>query len=490
MGDRPGTKPPDSRLQDSDIQNFRQTFRGIVFTPDDPGYDEARSVYNRMIDRRPRLVARCRNVADVMSAVTLARENHLPPAIRGGGHNVAGFGVCDDGIVIDMSLMKGIRVDPEARTAHAEAGCTWGDLDHATHAFGLAAPGGIISTTGIAGLTLGGGVGHLTRKCGLSSDNLLSVDVVTAEGRFLTASEIHHPDLFWAIRGGGGNYGVITSFEYRLHPIKNVVAGPILYTLDKARDAMRAYRDFMRTAPEDVNGFFAFLKVPPGPPFPEPMWNQTMCGAVMCYTGPVDRAQGALRPLLEFGPPALVGLGEMPFPVLQSAFDALVPKGLLHYWKADFVTDLTDDMIDAHVQFGPMIPTVNSAMHIYPVSGAAHRMKPTDTAWSYRDAQYVHVIAAMYDNDADTEGNRAWVRQYWNALHPLSAGGAYVNFLMDAANEDEGRVAASYRDNYERLAAVKAIYDPNNLFSVNQTITPGIPATVPSPAGRGQASEH
>jgi FAD/FMN-containing dehydrogenase len=485
MGDRPDTNPPDSRLQDSDIQQFRQNFRGVVFTPDDPGYDEARRVYNRMIDRRPRLVARCVNVADVMSAVNFARDYHLPPAIRGGGHNVAGFGVCDDGIVIDMSLMKGIRVDPEQQTVRAEAGCTWGDLDHATHAFGLAAPGGIISTTGIAGLTLGGGVGHLTRKCGLSCDNLLSVDVVTADGRFVTASEAKHPELFWAIRGGGGNFGVITSFEYRLHPIRNVVAGPILYGLDKARDAMRNYRDFMKTAPEDVNGFFAFLLVPPGPPFPEALWNQAMCGAVMCYTGPATNASEALRPLIEFGPPAMVGLGEMPFPALQGAFDALVPKGMLHYWKADFVNELTDEMIDMHVQFGPMIPTVNSAMHVYPVSGAAHRLGRHDTAWSYRDAQYVHVIAAMYDNDADTEGNRAWVREYWNALHPLSAGGAYVNFLMDAANEDEGRVAASYRDNYDRLAAVKATYDPKNLFSVNQNIKPGVTAMVP-----GQTTAH
>lgn len=472
MADRPSTKTSNSLLQDADIQAFRQTFRGIVVTPQDAGYDEARAVYNRMIDRRPKLIARCRNVADVISAVNFAREHRLPPAIRGGGHNVAGFGVCDDGIVIDMSLMKGIRVDPELRTVRAEAGCTWGDLDHATHAFGLAAPGGIISTTGIAGLTLGGGVGHLTRKCGLSCDNLLSVDVVTADGRFLVASETNNADLFWAIRGGGGNFGVITSFEYRLHPVKNVVAGPILYSLDQSRAAMRVYRDFMRTAPDEVNGFFLFLKVPPGPPFPEALWNKTMCGAVMCYLGPPDKATEALRPLIDFGPPALVGLMEMPFPALQSAFDALVPKGLLHYWKADFVNDLTDDMIDVHAQFGPMIPTVSSAMHIYPVSGAAHRRGRHETAWSYRDAQYVHVIAAMYDNDADTEGNRTWVREYWSALHPLSAGGAYVNFLMDADNEEAGRIAASYRDNYDRLAAIKGKYDPDNLFSINQNIKP------------------
>jgi FAD/FMN-containing dehydrogenase len=488
VGDRPGTKTSDTLLNDSDIQTFKQTFRGIVVTPEDPGYDEARSVYNRMIDRRPRLIARCRNVADVMSAVNFAREHHLPPAIRGGGHNVAGFGVCDDGIVIDMSLMKGIRVDPEQRTVRAEAGCTWGDLDHATHPFGLAAPGGIISTTGIAGLTLGGGVGHLTRKCGLSCDNLLSVDLVSADGGFLTASETKNEDLFWAIRGGGGNFGVITSFEYTLHPVKNVVAGPILYSLDRSREAMRAYRDFMKTAPDEVNGFFVFLKVPPGPPFPEALWNQTMCGAVMCYLGAPEKANQALKPLIDFGPPALVGLTEMPYPALQGAFDALVPKGLLHYWKADFVNELTDDMIDVHAQFGPMIPTINSALHIYPVSGAAQRRGRHDTAWSYRDAEYVHVIAAMYDNDADTEGNRAWVREYWKALHPLSAGGSYVNFLMDAANEDEGRVAASYRDNYDRLAAVKARYDPNNLFSINQNIKPATAGT--TPAGQGARSAN
>ncbi len=472
MADSSRTKTSQNVLQDSDIQYFKQTFRGSVLTPEDQGYDEARSVYNRMIDRRPRLIARCRNVADVISAVNFARLHDLPPAIRGGGHNVAGFGVCDDGIVIDMSLMKGVRVDPEQRTVRAEAGCTWGDVDHATHAFGLAAPGGIISTTGIAGLTLGGGVGHLTRKYGLSCDSLVSVDVVTADGRFLVASDDRNADLFWAIRGGGGNFGVVTSFEYRLHPVRDVVAGPILYTLDKAREAMRRYRDFMNGAPDEVNAFFAFLKVPPGPPFPETMWNQTMCGAVTCYLGPPERVNDVLRPLIEFGPPALVGLMEMPFPALQSAFDPLVPKGLLHYWKADFVDELTDDMIDVHVQFGPMIPTISSALHIYPVSGAAQQRGRHETAWSYRDAQYVHVIAAMYENDADTEGNRAWVREYWKALHPLSAGGAYVNFLMDQQDEDEGRVAASYRDNYERLASVKAKYDPANMFSLNQNIKP------------------
>jgi FAD/FMN-containing dehydrogenase len=443
--------------------------RGELILPVDGGYDAARKVYNAMIDKHPALIMRCADIADVIAAVNFAREHKLAIAIRGGSHNVAGFGTCDDGLVIDLSRMKGIRVDPVKRTVRAEGGCTWGDVDHATHAFGLAAPGGIISTTGIAGLTLGGGIGHLTRKYGLSCDNLISADVVTADGRLITASADQNADLFWGLRGGGGNFGVVTSFEFRLHPVSTVFAGPILYPLEKSKDALRFYRDYMAKAPEDMNAFFAFLIVPPGPPFPEHLHNKTVCGVVCCYTGSLDKAEEVVRPLREFGPPVFEHVGPIPFPMLQSAFDALVPPGLQNYWKADFVKDLTDEVIEAHVKYGPDVPTIHTALHIYPVSGAAHRVGRDDTAFSYREAGFTHVIAALYPDPADTPKNKTWVQNYWSELHPHSAGGAYVNFMME---EGEDRVAASYRDNYERLARVKAKYDPNNLFHVNQNIKP------------------
>jgi len=456
-------------LDERAVSTFKAGLRGKLFRPGDEGYDEARKVWNGMIDRRPALIARCAGVADVIAAVSFAREQQLPVAIRGGSHNVTGNAVCEGGVVIDLSNMKGIRVDPEKRTVRAEGGCTWGDLDHATHVFGLAAPGGIISTTGIAGLSLGGGIGHLTRKYGLSCDNLISADVVLADGSFVTASEKKNPDLFWGLRGGGGNFGVVTSFEFRLHPVSEVMAGPILWPLEKSREALRLYRDFMDKAPDDLNAFFVFLIVPPGPPFPEHLHNKTLCGVVAMYTGPQAKADAVLAPLRKFGPPVLDFFGPLPYPVVQSMFDALVPEGLQNYWKADFVNELSDEVIEAHVTHGPGIPTINSALHIYPVSGAANRVGKGDTAFFYRDAKYVHVIAAMYPNPADTAKNVAWVRDYWSALHPYSAGGAYVNFLMEEGDE---RIRATYGANYDKLVAVKTKYDPTNLFRLNQNVRP------------------
>ncbi len=458
-------------IPETTVQEFKSRLRGELVRPGDKDYENARTVYNAMIDRHPLMVLRCADVADVIAAVNFARENKLPVAVRGGGHNVTGAATCDDGIVIDLSAMKGIQVDPAGRTARAQGGCTWGDFDHATHAFGLAAPGGIISTTGIAGLTLGGGIGHLTRNYGLSCDNLISVDVVTADGRFLKASANENADLFWGICGGGGNFGVVTSFEFKLHPVSTVFAGPVLYSPDKAKEAMQFYRSYMSNAPDNMNAFFAFLIVPPGPPFPEHLHNKTMCGIVACYTGPMEHAEEVVGPLREFGPPAFVGLGPLPFPALQGAFDALVPPGLQHYWKADFVKELSDAVIEAHVKYGPDIPTISSAMHIYPVSGAANRVGKNDTAFNYRDAKYVHVIAAMYPDPTDTPKNMEWVRSYWSALHPHSAGGAYVNFMMDEGKE---RIAATYRDNYDRLVEIKNKYDPTNLFHLNQNIAPSV----------------
>jgi FAD/FMN-containing dehydrogenase len=458
-----------AKITDADIQSFRSGLRGDLIQPGDPGYDAARKVYNAMIDRHPRLVVRPTGVADVIAGVNFARDHGLAVAIRGGGHNVSGSGTCDDCLVLDLSRMKGIRVDPAKRTVRAEGGCTWGELNHATHAFGMATPGGIISTTGVGGLSLGGGIGYLTRKYGLTIDNIISADVVTADGRFLTASSAENADLFWALRGGGGNFGVVTSLEFRLHPVSTVFAGPILWSLERGREALHLYRDFMASAPDDVNAFFAYLIVPPGPPFPEHLHNKTVTGVVTSYTGPLDKAEAAFKPLRDFGPPLFSLMGPMPFPALNSMFDPLLPAGLQNYWKADFVKDLSDPVIEAHVRYGPGVPTFNTAVHIYPVSGAAHRVKSDETAFSYRDADFVHVLAAIYPNPADTPKNMEWVRQYYEALHPHSAGGAYVNFMMEEGQE---RVMASYRDNYARLAALKKKYDPDNLFHINQNIKP------------------
>jgi FAD/FMN-containing dehydrogenase len=443
--------------------------RGRVIEPTDAAYDAARRVYNAMIDRRPRLIVRCADVSDVIQCINFARDSGLPLAIRAGGHSVAGFGTVDDGLVIDLSAMKGIRVDPVRRVARVDAGCTWGDFDHATHVFGLATPGGLISTTGVAGLTLGGGLGYLSRKYGLACDNLLSADVITAGGRLVTASATENDDLFWAIRGGGGNFGVVTSFEFRLHPVSTVYFGPALYPLEKAAEALRFYDQFMNQAPRELNAFFAFLIVPPGPPFPEQLHLKTVCGIVYVYAGDLRKGEELTRPLREFGPPAFAVGHPAPYPAVQSMFDALLAPGLYHYWKSDFVGDLSEPIIREHVRFGPQIPTVHSAVHIYPSDGAVHDVPKDATAFAYRDVKFTHMIAAVSPDAAPMPEYREWVRAYWSALHPYSAGGAYVNFLME---EGEDRVATSYRDNYARLEAIKKKFDPGNLFRVNQNIRP------------------
>ncbi len=458
-------------LNEATIAKFKASLRGEVILPDDKGYDNARKVYNGMIDRRPRLIARCADVADVITAVNFGRQNDVLVAIRGGGHNAGGLGVCNDGLVIDLSLIKYTRVDPVARTVLVGGGCTWGDVDHAAHAFGLAAPTGIISTTGVGGLTLGGGLGYLTRKCGLTIDNLLAVDIVLADGRFVTASAKENEDLFWAIRGGGGNFGVVTSFLFRLHAIHTDYAGPMLWPLDRATEVMQWYRDFITKAPEDINGFFAFLVVPPGPPFPEHLHNKTMCGIVWCYTGPPEKAEETFKPIRSFGPPALDLVGPIPHPALQSMFDGLYPPGLQWYWKADFVNELSDEAIALNVKHGSKIPTMHSSMHLYPINGAAHKVSKSDTPWSYRDAVWAQVIVGVDPDPANKERIIAWAKEYWDALHPYSAGGAYVNFMME---EGDDRIKASYRHNYERLVTIKNKYDPTNLFRVNQNIKPTV----------------
>ena len=455
-------------LETKVIQNLAMHVRGDVIQPGDAPYDDARRIFNGMIDRRPSLIVRCVDAADVVSAVNFAREQGLPLSVRGGGHNVAGSSVVDDGIVVDLSQMRDVRIDPARRTARVGGGATWGDLDHAGHAFGLATPGGQVSTTGVGGLTLGGGIGHLSRKYGLSADNLLSVDVVLADGSFVTASHHEHADLFWAMRGAGGNFGVVTSFEFQLHPVNMIFGGPIIYPVEQVRDVLRLYRDYLTDAPEDLTAVFAFMIVPPGPPFPEHLWHKTMCGLLVCYSGPLEQAEDIVRPLRDFGPAALDLMGPMPYPVLQSLFDPIAQPGLQQYWKGDFITAITDEMIEVHAEYGSRIPTPMSIVHIYPVSGAVNRVAPRDTAFAHRDAKFVHIIGAAYPDPSETPQHVAWVREYWSALRP-HASGAYVNFLMD---EGEARIRGSYGSNYERLAALKQRYDPSNLFHMNQNVTP------------------
>jgi FAD/FMN-containing dehydrogenase len=452
-------------------EQLKTVLRGEVLTPEDAGYEDARKVYNAMIDKKPAFITRCSNVADVIAAVEFAREHGLLLAVRGGGHNGAGLGTVDGGLVIDLSPMNGVRVDPENRTVRVEGGAQLGELHHATHVFGLATPSGIVSTTGVGGITLGGGLGHLTRQFGLAIDNLLEADVVLADGNFVTASESQYADLFWALRGGGGNFGVVTSFVFRLHPVDTVYAGPMLWPLEQAADVLRWYRSFITQAPDDLNGFFAFLTVPPGPPFPEELQNQKVCGVVWNYTG--DKPVEVFAPIREqFGTPLLDWVGPVPHPVLQSMFDALYPPGEQWYWKADFVREIPDEAIDIHLKYGPEMPTWQSTMHLYPIDGVAGRVPSDATAWNYRDANWGMVIAGISPDPADNHRMIDWARSYWRELHPYSAGGAYVNMMMDAADEGEDRVRASYADHYDRLRDIKRKYDPNNLFRVNQNIPP------------------
>ncbi|RKH61007.1 FAD-binding oxidoreductase [Corallococcus llansteffanensis] len=460
--------PPDS------VERFKAQLRGPLIQPGDPDYEEACQLYNAMIHKHPAMIARCADVADVIASVTFAREQKLPLAVRGGGHNGGGLALCDDGLVIDLSSQRGVRVDPQARTVRVAGGCVWGDVDHATHAFGLAVPSGIISTTGVAGLTLGGGLGHLSRRFGLTIDNLLAVDMVLADGRVVTANAEQHPDLFWAVRGGGGNFGVVTSFLFRAHPVDTVIAGPTLWPLDRAAEVMRWYREFLPAAPEELNGFFAFMTVPPAPPFPEALHLQKVCGVVWCYSGDPAQADALFAPVQALKP-SLHGVQPMPYPMLQTAFDALYPPGHQWYWRADFVRELADEAITRHVEFAERLPSMQSTMHLYPVDGAVHRVGPDDTAFSFRDARWSEVIVGVDPSPERAEEITSWTKAYWDALHPYSAGGAYVNFMME---EGQDRVQATYRDNYARLVEVKNRYDPTNLFHINQNIRP---APVPPP---------
>jgi FAD/FMN-containing dehydrogenase len=443
---------------------------GGLVGPADPGYDEARAVHNGMIDRRPAVIVRCSSPEDVARTIAFARDHNAPLAVRGGGHNGGGLGVVDDGVVIDLSGMAEVFVDAASETVRVGGGATWGQVDAATAEHGRATPSGIISTTGVGGLTLGGGIGHLTRRFGLSIDNLIGADVVLADGSQVYASANEHPDLFWALRGGGGNFGVVTTFEFRTHPIPSaLMAGPTFWPIEQTQEVMRWYREFLPAAPRALSGFFAMMTVPPVDLFPEELHMRKVCAVMWCVVGSEEEATRLLAPVHDVGTPLLHGVGPVPHAALQGLFDGLYPKGQQAYWRADFFDELPDELADRHREWGEKLPSMPSTMHLYPIDGAVHDKAPGDTAFSYRDVKWAEVIFGVDPDPANAKTIRDWCVDYWDATHPYSAGGAYVNFMMDEGQE---RVKATYRDNYDRLARVKAQYDPENVFRVNQNIRP------------------
>jgi hypothetical protein len=455
----------------SAIDALRTKVGGQVIAPGDAGYDEARKVYNGSIDRRPAAVVRCTSTGDVAAAIAAARDEGLDLSVRGGGHSAPGFGTNDDGLVIDLSPMQEVVVDPAAKTARAGGGCTWAGFNDATHAHGLATTGGIIGTTGIGGLTLGGGIGYLARKYGLSCDNLLSAEVVTADGQVVNASEKEYDDLFWALRGGGGNFGVVTTFEYQLHPVSEIYGGPIAYPADRINDVVHFYREHIADAPEELGGFVGFHVAPPLPFLPEEWHFKNVCLAVPCWAGPMDQGEKMVKPFLDAVEPVGFHVGAMPYPALNTLFDPLLPPGLQAYWKASFAKDISDAAIAVHMDYGARVPSLQTAVHLYPIDGAVQRVGPADTAFAYRDVGFSPVIAGMWEDPADNDANIAWVRDYYDALQPYAAEGGYINF-MDG--DDQGRIKANYKGNYERLAKVKDLYDPGNLFHMNQNIKPAL----------------
>lgn len=452
------------------IDDLRQQVRGDVIAPDHERYDIARSVYNAMHDRRPLLVVEAENDADVIAALAFARANGHPLAVRGGAHSVPGYGTCDDGVVLDLSRIRNVRVDPDARTARVGGGAEIGQLDHATHAYGLAVPAGFVSTTGVGGLTLGGGIGYLNRMYGLTCDNLLSADVITADGRRVTASREQNADLFWALRGGGGNFGVVTAFEFALHPVKDVVGGPIFFELEDAANVMRTWREYLKGAPRELGAFFGFHIAAPLPFIPEDRHGDNLCVLVTCWSGDEERADEVLEPLRNAGRVVGEHVGRMPYPALQGAFDALLPPGLYQYWKSDFAADLADEAIEAHLEHGAKVPNVHSGMHIYPLDGAVQDVPADETAFGNRSARFAVNIVGLWPDPAETESYTAWVRDYYDTVHPHSGfEGGYTNF-MDV--DDAARTRKSYGPTYDKLARIKAKWDPDNLFRLNQNIVP------------------
>jgi FAD/FMN-containing dehydrogenase len=463
------TPPPDTTAFDE----LGESFGGELLLPASPGYDAARTIWNGAIDRRPACIARCTGVADVVAALRFARERELAVAVRSGGHGVAGHAVCDDGLVIDLSPLKGIRVDPRARTARAQAGVLWGELDRETQLHGLATVGGIVTHTGIAGLTLGGGLGWLMRKYGATVDNLLSVDLVTADGELVTASQDVEPDLFWGVRGGGGNFGIVASFEYSLHPVgPTVLAGPIFHPLEDAPEVLRAYRDFAAAAPDELTTIFELSVAPPVPFLPPDVHGKPIVMVGACYAGPTEAGVDVVRPLKELGNPIVDLLEPRPYVELQSLFDPAVPHGWHRYWKSVELPPLTDDAVDTLVEHAAVQTSPKSYCIVFQLGGALARVDEGASAFGRRDAAYnVNINAVWTEDDSEPDRHITWARDFFDALQPHAGGGVYVNFLGD---EGQDRVRAAYGErNYERLARLKRAYDPANVFRLNQNILPG-----------------
>lgn len=451
------------------MDSLRSSVKGSVVEEGDDGYDEARIVYNAMIDRRPAAVVRCQDAADVAAVVRAAAEDGSGLAVRGGGHSVPGFGTADGALVADLGDLTSVAVDPASSTAEVGGGATWGMFNEAAAPFGLATTGGIISTTGVGGLTLGGGIGYLARGHGLSCDNLLAAEVVLADGRVVTASADEEPDLFWALRGGGGNFGVVTKFRFQLHPVSEIYGGPMFFELADGPAILAYFADYVRTAPREFGGFPAFQIAPPLPFVPEDRAGEPFMAVIFCYTGPASEGAEIIQRFRDVAKPVAEMIGPMPYAALNAAFDGLVPPGLQHYWKAAFLDELTPESVAAHMQHGPRVPTVNSTVHFYPIDGACHDVASDATAFGHRDANFALVIAGMWPDPTENTANTAWVKDYYTAIEPFSQAGGYINF---ASQDDQPKAASNYGANYERLRSVKRQYDPDNVFHLNQNIAP------------------
>lgn len=459
-------------VSDGVLDELQQQIRGDVLGPGDASYDEARTIWNGMIQKTPAAIVRCRNTADVVTAVTLAREHDLLVSVRGGGHNVAGHALCDDGLMIDLSQMKGIHVEPRTLSVRAQPGVDLGDLDRETQLFGLATPTGIVSETGLAGLTLGGGFGWLTRKYGFTADNLISAEVVTADGQVLTASKAENAELFWGIRGGGGNFGIVTSFEYRLYPVgPTVLGGVLLHPIEQAPALLRYYRDFTANAPRELGSAFAIRLAPPAPFLPEAVHGKPICGIILCYTGDVEEGERVLRPLREFGEPLADRIGPKSYLAVQSMLDKGQTEGHRYYSKTEYLTRLRDEAIDTITTYGATMTSPISRVVIMQLGGAASDRDEMDSAVSHREAEYVVALNNGWSDPAEDEQQIQWTRDFWTAIRPFATVGAYVNFL--SADEGQDRVRAAYgEEKYRRLVTLKSKYDPDNLFRLNQNIRP------------------
>ncbi len=466
------SKKSTTQIEDSSLSKFEDKLRGKLLYPEDEEYDNTRTIWNSMVDRYPAIISRCYGTVDVVAAVNFARENELLVSVRGGGHNVAGHSVCDDGLMIDLNPMKGIHVDPQKQTALAEPGVTLGDLDRDTQLFGLATPTGIVSETGLAGLTLGGGFGWLTRKFGFTSDNLLSAEVVTANGDVLQVSEDKNPDLFWGIRGGGGNFGIVTRFEYQLYPVgPTIIGGLLLYPMEQAREAIHFYRDFVVDAPEELGSAIVLRLAPPAPFVPQELHGKPVCAILVFYAGEIEEGKRILQPLRAHGDPLTDKINTMPYVDMQSMLDKGQPKGYFYYSKSEYVEELSDELIDTFLDHGSTISSPVTRVAIMHLGGAVKQVDEMATAASHRNAEFILAINNGWKDPADNEKQINWTRDYWQAILPFSSGGNYVNFLSEG--EEQDRVQAAYGPKkYKKLVSLKNKYDPDNLFRMNHNIKP------------------